>query len=163
MDLPCRQSAMLLCMSPCRLWCSTDDICFCHKCSIFVQPQMLVIQTYFYIASVQIICTVTLHATDAVYRISCKLQYHSQDLSATAALLHPDRSEIHIHCLILSHHFHKKYGMYEVHRSYYISLQDPVRMSLPHPDLHWYCQKISEAMTRSLTYQPPEFHFQVYR
>ena len=56
---------------PAGFWCSTDDICFCHKYSIFVQPQMLVIQTYFYIASVQIICTVTLHATDAVYRISC--------------------------------------------------------------------------------------------
>lgn len=29
---------------PAGFWCSTDDICFCHKCSIFVQPQMLVIR-----------------------------------------------------------------------------------------------------------------------
>ena len=48
----------------------TDNVCFRHQPSIFVQPKVLCIQTYLYITACQIIRSVSLHPLAAVYRFT---------------------------------------------------------------------------------------------
>ena len=68
----------LICDRPCashsfsfRCRCAADNVCLSNQRTIFVQPQVLVIQADFNVTSCQIITTVPLHSCYTVYRIPC--------------------------------------------------------------------------------------------